>query len=210
METVFYEGEQDYASADDLYAHADTSPCPIQDGLFALFISFTVPYTSNDTTLKLTPDLRVRFYDGSNNGIGCVESGDLARVAFSRSMERRGRRFFFLSVLLLCMLISFCVFGDQRRRRKEARAAVTKRASIMRRFHYIQTTQTGEVQMTTSSSLQASYSRDSGDGGSRGVRPPTIVEHPSVGNEALSSIAFFFPSGILKKGHFCQTNDKGF
>ena len=177
FDSVSYWDEQEYSSTgDDLYANAVTSPCPMKDGLFSVFISFTIPYTSKDATLKLTPDLRIRFFDASNNKLGCVETGDLAKTAFSQSMERKGQQFFLFSFLLLCLLLTFCILGHQRRRRKHERAAVKKHASIMRRFHYIQTSQSGEVQlMTTMPSLQASYSRGSVDG-SRSVRPHTIPE----------------------------------
>jgi hypothetical protein len=192
LDDVTYWGETDDSSGgDDRDAAADASPCPVQDGEFLVLISFTVPYTSKDARLTSTPDLRVRFYDDSSNIIGCVETGDLGKVTFGRSMERRGQRFFLLSVLLLCFLISFCLLGNQRRRQRQERAAVNKRASIMRRFHYIQTTQSGEVQMTTSPSLQQSFSRGSADH-SRGVRPLTIAEN----HDDSSSASGVGPPGI--------------
>ena len=177
LESVSYWAEEDYVSTgDDEYTNAVTSPCPTQDGLFSVLISFTVPYTSKDATLKLTPDLRIRFFDGSNNKLGCVETGDLAKTASSQSLEQKGQQFFLFSFLLLCVLLTSCVLGHQRRRRKHERAEVKKHASIMRRFHYIQTAQSGEVQlMTTMPSFQGSYSRGSVDG-SRNARPHTIPE----------------------------------
>jgi hypothetical protein len=178
-ETISYWGERESGSdvgEDDVYANdADTSPCPLQDGPFSLYISFTVPYTSKDAILKVTPDLRVRFFDEYHNKVGCVETGDLAKVTSSRSMQRKGRHIFVLSIMLFCVLITICFMGHQRRRRKEERAAVKKQASIMRRFHYIQTTRSGEVQMTYSPSLHGSFSIAS-DGSRRG-RPPTILEN---------------------------------
>jgi len=177
LESVSKWTEGEYSSTDDdVNENAATTPCPTQDGLFSVFITFSVPYTSKDATLKLTPDLRIRFFDASNNKLGCVETGDLAKTAFSQSMERKGQQFFLYSFLLLCVLLTFCLLGHQRRRRKHERAEVKKHASIMRRFHYIQTTQNGEVQlMTTMPSLQVSYSRGSVDG-TRSARPHTIPE----------------------------------
>jgi len=192
FDEVSYWGERDDQSTmmDDLYTNANTNPCPIQDGSYSIFISFTVPSTSKDSTLKITPDFRVRFYSDSSKKkkVGCVESGDLAKVAVSQSRHRKGQQFFLLSMLVLCTLLFFCMMSHQRRRRRQERDEVKKHASIMRRFHYIQTTQFGEVQMmTTLPSLHVSYSRGSVDT-SRGVRPPppTIPENHDDSSSSAS------------------------
>lgn len=177
VDSVAYWGDRN--EGDDVYSNALLNACPIQNGMFGLFFNFQVPETSRDASLELTPDIRVRFYDVSRNKIGCVESGDLAKYAFSREMEQKGQRFFVFSILLFCGLFAFCMIGHQRRQRREERKAVKKQASRMRRFHYIQTSRSGEVQMTTSPSIQPSFSYESGSSrGARGVAraPPTILE----------------------------------
>jgi len=174
--TIAYWGE-DKDAGDDLYANARNPPCPLRNGPYSFFTAFTVPQYSKDPDLELTPDIRVHFFTAERVPVGCVETGSLAEVAFNEGMERRGERFFGISFVIFIVVFAFFLMGHQRKRNQNVRAKMKLQASMMRRFHYIRTTRSGEISSTPSitPSLSGSFSfRIDNAAGRRADSPPSI------------------------------------
>lgn len=156
--------------ADDLYANAITTPCPLKNGPYSLFTSFTVPSYMKDSYFDITPDIHLEFTrDDKREGrglIGCVETGTLAEVGFSKSMERRGERFFVLSILIFCLIFACCLLGHRRQREEAARRRRRQKQSMQRRFHYLQQVHSREMD-TNHTATTATLHKDVNDGSSK-------------------------------------------
>lgn len=153
----------DQVVGDDLYASATSTVCPLRDGPYTLFTTFTVPTYTKDTDFEFTPALRVDFYNEDRKQIGCVETGTLAEVSYRKKRERQGQRFFVLSFFLFCLVAAFCLLGHRRRRKQGEHATIKRQASMMRRFHYVQTTRSGEIAPVVSSSESGSFSHSNSE-----------------------------------------------
>lgn len=159
---------------DDTYGTSQATTCPLHDGFYTFFATFTVASHAKNADHDFTPALRIDFYDEDHQQIGCVESGSLAEIAYHKKREQQGQRFFVVSFLLLCMLSAFCLLGHRRRKKQGEHANMKRQASMMRRFHYIQTTRSGEIGQALNSSESGSNSFGSGERSP--PRTPTMPE----------------------------------
>lgn len=144
---------------DDMYQ--EMTACPLQNGPYSFYTSFTVPSYSNDAVFEFTPDLRIEFFDSDNDQIGCVETGTLAEISARKELEEKGQRAFVIVFLFFCLAISFCMMGHRRHRKRGERAEMKRQASMMRRFHYIRTTRSGDSSIHPSLTTSFSYGSNS-------------------------------------------------
>jgi hypothetical protein len=167
--------EEDNTVEDDVYGVSQATSCPLHDGFYTFFATFTVASHGRTGDHEFTPALRIDFYDEDHQQIGCVETGSLAEIAYHKKREQQGQRFFVVSFLLLCMLSAFCLLGHRRRKKQGEQAMMKRQASAMRRFHYIQTTRSGEIDRAITSSESGSNSF-----GSRERSTPQMPTIPHV------------------------------
>ncbi len=173
MANLMYWGD-DETVGDDIYASAQSNACPLHDGSYTFIATFTIPSYARDTDFVFTPALRVDFYEEDRKQIGCVETGTLAEVAFRKNRQRQGQRFFVMSFLVFGFISALCLLGHRRKRKEGEQANMKRQASMMRRFHYVQTTHSGEASPPLSSSDSGSFSYGNSERPSS--LPPTIRE----------------------------------
>lgn len=161
---LFYQGD-DYQKpygydddlfrwADDFYGNDGSNACPLKDGPYTLVTSFEVP-EYNGVDVDFTPALRIRFnsYDSDQmkSLAGCVETGSWARLSHNRQKQKRGQRLFSAAFFIFVVSFGLCLYCHRRKRKEGERAQVKRAASMMRRFHYIRSTRSGDVSLSQSS-----------------------------------------------------------
>ena len=164
------------AYGDDLYSQAKTTACPIRNGLYTFFTTFTIPPYSKDYDLDFTPDIRIEFFDEDRRLIGCVETGTLAELSSKKGKERQGRQLFIMSIVLLFLLSFIFLMGHRRKRKRGELDKRKKQASMLRRFHYIQTSRSGEIGINPA--MSPAFSTSSVASSLSGARSSAVV--PSV------------------------------
>eukprot|EP00934_Nitzschia_sp_Nitz4_P003173 Nitzschia sp. Nitz4//scaffold45_size130396//59703//60671//NITZ4_003449-RA/size130396-snap-gene-0.124-mRNA-1//1//CDS//3329552398//3163//frame0 len=141
----------DYNTDDYYYATLESGYCKAHNAPFSWTLSslMTVPdsETKKIRSADMAPGLRIQFYsdEAGEELVGCVETGWLAKRTIRKDLQQKGERIFVASVLGVATVLGVCVLLNERKRRLHHRAQLKRKASMMRRFHYIRNNQAGEV-----------------------------------------------------------------
>lgn len=122
------------------------SGCPLIEGAYELFTSFTVPKFSRDTDIKFTPSLHIEFYDfvkDSQPLIGCVESGTLGQIAREKREAAQGQSLLIMFTVLFVVGFAGCLLGHRRSCKRSERVETNRKNAMIRRFHYRRSVQNG-------------------------------------------------------------------
>jgi hypothetical protein len=161
-----------FVSKDGYYYEASESGslCPLRaDVHYLLFTSFTVPELyRRDSYVEFIPDLMLFFHataDTNSPMIGCVETGNLAKLSLDQQRANRGALAFFVSIFCLAATFSLCLYGYNRRRQTGDLLEISRVPSIIRRSRYrksIPSNTGGDVSLVPSLSEGRPISSSSG------------------------------------------------
>jgi hypothetical protein len=127
-------------SKDGFYFEATESSilCPLRaDVHYLLLTYFTVPELyRRDSYVEFIPDLMLFFHataDSSSPMIGCIETGNLAKLSLDQQRANRGALAFFVSIFCFVATSSLCLYGYSRRRQAVDLLESNRIPSIIRR-----------------------------------------------------------------------------
>lgn len=174
------------------------SLCPLRSELhYLLMTSFKVPELFHrEAYMEFIPDLMIFFHataDSNSPMIGCVETGNLAKISLERQRANRGAVALFVSVLCFVGTFALCIHGYSQRRRAAELLENSRLASMIRRNRYRKSNPDSALHLVPSLTEGRPISSSSGNMGrsmSSSHDPPRSHSERTISTHATGKRSF--------------------